>query len=524
MNRLLLGLMLVWLCAPAMVRAARLNSQLRVGGGWDNNVNNTERQEESDTFGLLGGRFTLESEQNVPFTWSLAYEGLYQLYQQESRLDRYWQTFRGEFERPLGPATRISGVATLRQTYDTGSGQFSTGASSQGTVTRGNDRIDRAELTLGLDHQLGLRWSGALNANYRAIRYNARFRADFEAIGGTAALSYALSQRLRLGGGLSLTQQSIDSTSLSPSQTTDFANAFLSWSYVISPLWNLQSRMGPTWIRAEDSEDPPLIVRNIDPTTGASLGFPLVPLISVNRQLSVIDARPGGGCPSAGAGGRVLVTPECNTIGLQFIPVSVGRVDSLVLPNPFEFDTGNDSLTTFANISLVRRGESSTWSTTLSRSDGGNLGGRTSTIVTTLASSFDWKPAERWRLAFSGHYFNRESATDTQQVLGVFVPLDPTNPPVGIDPRFPEGTAVRALGPLGQAGERRVVEADNAVDIDTWVLRFQATREITRQLNGRLLVVYRDQNDKSAFTTTANSFEDLTVTVSLTYTFDSIAF
>jgi hypothetical protein len=95
MNRLLLGLMLVWLCAPAMVRAARLNSQLRVGGGWDNNVNNTERQEESDTFGLLGGRFTLESEQNVPFTWSLAYEGLYQLYQQESRLDRYWQTFRG---------------------------------------------------------------------------------------------------------------------------------------------------------------------------------------------------------------------------------------------------------------------------------------------------------------------------------------------------------------------------------------------------------------------------------------------
>jgi hypothetical protein len=184
-------------------------------------------------------------------------------------------------------------------------------------------------------------------------------------------------------------------------------------------------------------------------------------------------------------------------------------------------------LTTFANISLVRRGERNSWSTSLVRRDGGNLGGRNSTVLTALSSAFRWEPAERWELVFSGRYSKQESATETSQVVPVFVPVSETTLRQDgiLDPNLPDDTAVRRpLDPAGTVAERRVIKLDNAVEIDTWSLRFEATREITRNLRGRMDVAYRNQDNKGQVVTTANTFEDWRVGFSLIYRFDPIAF
>ncbi|MEN8183517.1 MAG: hypothetical protein ABFS46_13395, partial [Myxococcota bacterium] len=179
--------------------------------------------------------------------------------------------------------------------------------------------------------------------------------------------------------------------------------------------------------------------------------------------------------------------------------------------------------TTFANIALVRQGDLNSWTTSLNRTDGGNLGGLTSTVATTLSSTFRWKPAEKWDLSFSGFYVRRESATESTQIVNVYVPVGTGDAP---------NAAVLSLctidnpcnGVADESGERRVVKLDNAVDIDTWSLRFQATRLITRKLSAVMNLSYIDQTNDSQALASASTFDAWRLNLSFVYRFEPIAF
>jgi hypothetical protein len=151
-------------------------------------------------------------------------------------------------------------------------------------------------------------------------------------------------------------------------------------------------------------------------------------------------------------------------------------------------------------------------------------------VVTTLRSSFQFRPAEHWTVLLTGIYSKQESATETSQVVGVFVPLGETTllQDGRVSGFFPPDTAVRypfdVPGTNLEAAERRVVTVDNAIDIDTWTLRASATRQLTYHLSCSVNATYRKQDNNSQALATANSFDGWRVGVSLRYSFDPIVF
>jgi predicted porin len=262
------------LLAPGLVRGVELETDVATGMFWNSNISNASNDEnEEDDFNLdaavrVGFRSDPRS-QNL--TWAVSYRPVYEKFIEHSDFDNLSHLVDGTIGYQLGPATTASLRGRFRQTDRTSRrlpGEDETDPGDPET-TDGKQRVDRLETTMALSHRVTPRWTFSSNVNYDLTEYERKNRSDFWSIGGFGEMSYAVSRRHSLGGGVSLAHQDLQESTTnvtvlrppplpparvpveSPGQTTNFGTLFAAWTYVVNPLWRVNLRAGPTYIKTD---------------------------------------------------------------------------------------------------------------------------------------------------------------------------------------------------------------------------------------------------------------------------------
>jgi hypothetical protein len=127
-----------------------------------------------------------------------------------------------------------------------------------------------------------------------------------------------------------------------------------------------------------------------------------------------------------------------------------------------------------------------------------------------VRSRFFWDPSPRWRFSLTATYTKRESATESSQIVEVVSPLGELQPGTP----FPE-VAIRT-------GELRVVQIDDAVDVDTYALHLRARRSFTRRLSAFVSLDYRRQENHGDFFGMGRETQRFRAAIGFTYGFDPI--
>jgi len=177
----------------------------------------------------------------------------------------------------------------------------------------------------------------------------------------------------------------------------------------------------------------------------------------------------------------------------------------------------NSQFTIFANVRLTKRW-SPNFATTLSyrRSESQASGLSASNIQDAVTLSGNWRPGDRWSFRGSVFYVQRESFSEVQRTLqqaGV-IDLEEFNG-VASEDLFLPGTQ---LG--GRTGLLLSRTIDNAVDTTRWGMQVRAERQLTRNLIGDLRLFYNQQETTQGNPGVSQSFDDFTVILGLSYSFD----
>jgi hypothetical protein len=530
MRRLVL-LAVALLLGAGEASAVELQVRTSAGGVYDSNVgNNTTDENEEYDFSLEGSvELMLRSDpRSTDLTWEVSYRPRYEKFIRFSEFDDLEHLVRGRFEYALTDATKFDGRVRFRQT-DRSSRRLPEDDTSPDPgdpeTSNGSDRVDRVELNLGMSHLLTPRWTLSGNASYDLARYQRSNRSDYDAAGGVLSLSYALTRRQSLGGGLAYTHQALSDTQNRPGQTTNYGTAFLSWQYRITPLWRTNLRVGPAYIRSDDNEQP-------DTFYGSNLFY------TRDGGLVKLDTCPnlgGGDLSSLGFDTR-FGSDQCER--LEDAGGLPNPDSELQLTNPQSFDRKGESLTAFAVASIGRTGEKSNFSLDFRRTQGENYGGRTSQIQNILGSSFLWQPTQRWTILARATWSLRTSATDTSQVVPVLVPAGqagivgvPANAAVLAvpNPNLNMGNGLPSTGfssTTGFTGEARAIDsnADQGVDITTYTVNLRLTRSFSRRLEGFTAFRFRFQDNQGDFLGVGRKQKDIEVGLGVRYLFDAIQF
>ncbi len=487
------GVLAVGLLSASAARGVELRPSTSVSGYWDSDAAS------SGTSGGQGGDVRLDagisaellSEPGSRFNWRLGYAPTYERFADLSDLDNWRHRAFGGFDYALTRATTLAAQGNFSRSIRSNLDQFSDPEAPPTAVPEleaTDEQIDQGSLSVTLSHRFTHRWSAVSSASYSFVDYDREDRSDFDAATASTSLTYRMSEGQSLGGGVSLSRQTI--SSLLAEQETRFGSLFGSWTRQINPAWSLDLRAGPTFIDS-DVQDPAL---------------PRVPtsLASDGRRHPFSASL----CPRLPCNGNVLL-PDAIPEDFRdpFVPV------------PDELQTENSSTTVFANIGVSRRGESSDFSLGYSRSASENFGGRTSTIADVLSSSLRWRPTPLWRLELRGSYAVRQQAT--QQTVPEEIALVPNN---GTFPELPADAALIGVGPDGSALILRTSDEGDALDLESWMLGIQATRTLTRRLSGFVSASYVNQRNRGDLESISvfRSLDRFDVGVGLTYIFDPI--
>jgi hypothetical protein len=508
---------MVVIVAFALASRASQGAELRssLSGSAQYNTNPASAGESSD--GGDGGdvrldgqvRLDLLSDPGQRFTWRLGYAPTYQQFLDLQELDTWRHQATAGFTYGLSRTTTLGGGASFTRTTRTTLEDLDVEPDPEPTLLETDEQVDRGSLGLSLSHSFGPRWSGSGSAGYSFTDYAQADRSDFEAATASTSLSYTLTARQSLGGGLSLSRQIVKEADLrtsggdvstSAEQETRFASLFGSWSYRLSPLWQLSLSAGPTLIDSDlgggnDVQLPP--VTRV-PSAG---GFPL------DANLCTF-VRPLGNGLGVNQGCLLLPTP----LPPGFVsPTAPLRSEDLI-------DQGGADTTVFANFGIVRNGERSRFSLGYRRSAGDNLGGRTSTVADVLSSAFSWQPDADWNFEFRAVYSKQQQATSASVFQGF-----PLVGNAGSVAGIPDDAAVVGVSPDGSA---RVLtgEVDNAFDVDSWRFLARATRRLTRRFSGSVRLSYTDQRNNGLESSVVEDVSNFEIGLGVSYSFDPIRF
>lgn len=348
--------LLLVLVLAAAGQSAQLTGTTRAFGNWESNARNSATDSESAT-NLLGGvDAVLQSERNLPLTWSLNAGTSYQHDLRDADFDNWRANLSGDLRYQRDEATTWTWRARYDRYSHSGVSQADQVPEGPVLVEQKDEYIERFSIGGGLEHMLSRRWSSGFDLGHSLVRYSREDLSDSDSSAAQASFGYQLSRRQSLGFGLRLSRDVVDSSPNNPSEnTTDFANLFGSWSYALSPLWSMSLRAGPTLVRSQRD--------------------------SFTALVSPFDPR----CPNPQPG--------------QLCPIEIGE------------DTQN-STTLFGSAQATRRGLRTQLSLFAQRSEGGSFGENQSTVANTAGSVFSWIPSEKWRLSLRSTWSQRTSATD----------------------------------------------------------------------------------------------------------------
>jgi hypothetical protein len=454
-------------------------------------------------------RLDLTSDPGQRFTWRFGYAPAYERFLDLQDLDNWRHQASAGFTYALSSGTTLAGNASFMRSIRTRQEDVAGVPEPEPILEELEERIDRGSAGLSLSHYFAPRWSGSTSVGYSFTDYERADRSDFEAATASTSLSYTMTARQSLGGGLSLSRQIVKEADIQTAsgdastrseQETRFASLFGSWGYQLSPLWKLDLRAGPTLIDSDvsggtDVELPP--VTRV-PSVG---GFPL------DANLCTFVQPVGNG---------LAVNQECFLLPTPLPPDFVSpeaplRAEDLI-------DPAGAATTLFANFGIVRNGERSQFSLAYSRSAGDNLGGRTSTVADVLSSAFSWQPDADWRLEVRAAYSKRQQATSASVLSGF-----PLVANAGSVSGIPDDVAIVAVGPDGSA---RVLteEVDDAFDVDSWSLFARATRRLTRRLSAFVSLRYADQRNNGLEGGVVQDLDNFEIGLGVSYSFDRIRF
>jgi hypothetical protein len=263
--------MAVALAANA-AQAAELRSSLTGSAQHSSNARSTgdasDGSGDSDVRLDGSARLELLSDPDRRFTWRLGYSPTYERFVDLQDLDNWRHRAVAGFTYGLGRATTLGGNASFSRSIRTNLDEElgDEAPPPEPSLEETDDEIDRGSLGLSLSHSFGPRWSGSTGLSYAFTDYGRSDRSDFEAASANAGLSYAMTSRQSLGGGLSLSRQVVKQADLQTAdgdvstgaeQETRFASLFGSWIYRLSPLWRLDMRAGPTLIDSDLGDPDP---------------------------------------------------------------------------------------------------------------------------------------------------------------------------------------------------------------------------------------------------------------------------
>jgi hypothetical protein len=488
--------------------AAELRSSVDASARYNTNAPSSREGEESSDVHLDGRlRLDLLSDPGRRLNWRLGYAPGYERFLDLQELDNWRHRATGAVSYALTQRTSLAAQADFSRSTRTNVEGDPDAAfpDPQPALEETDEEIDTGSLDLSLSHTFGPRWAGSTSASYAFTDYSREDRSDFEAATASTNLSYAMTARQSVGGGVSFSRQvvkeadletAIGDVSTRAEQVTRFASLFGNWNYELSPLWRLDLQAGPTFIDSDIAGDdaPPLPVTRV-PSVG---GIPLDADVCTVVRFGVDELAVNDLCV-------LLPTP----LPPGFVsPTTTLRSDDLL-------DQGT-STTLFANFGVARSGERTRFSLRYSRSAGENFGGRTSTISDVLTSSWSWRPDLDWSFDLGASYSKRQQATSASVFQGF--PLLANN---GSVPGIPDDVAIVGVRPDGSA---RVLtsEVDDAFDVESWVVSLRASRRITRRFSGFVKVRYLDQVNNGAEGSVVQDLDGFEFGLGIDYAFDPI--
>jgi opacity protein-like surface antigen len=254
MKRVSTSLICVLWFASALAGAAELRTTIETATSYNSNIYSLNETDEVDDIILrLGPEFELRNDSEQRFDYRLNYRGWYQWYAEENAANDFQHRQRLRLGYDFTPRTRLSLDQRFRRVSNLQFDRDDFQAGDTGIDIRQN-RYDRTDVALDLEHQLGRRWTFNAVLDYQTVDFeNNASRSDNDTIGLTGSLAYTLSERHDLGFGLRVANQDFYATPTRLAAESDFLGLVVLWNFRITNRIELRFEGGPTRVETEQN-------------------------------------------------------------------------------------------------------------------------------------------------------------------------------------------------------------------------------------------------------------------------------
>jgi hypothetical protein len=439
------------------------------------------------------------TEDDGKLHWNIDYRFPYEFAVKTTRIDgfRHFLNARGDYF--LSERTRFYAADEFSKS-DALSRNGGTAADDVATIGSFRAPVWRNRATLGVNHLFTPRVSSALSFTHRYFDTDLLNRSQTDVFAGSASMSYMLSSRHQVGGGVTGTYQDFAESNAGtrPPSQTFFLNLFGSWAWMIDETTNLEVSGGPTYIDTQqDAPTPVLTVAQVPTLSGGLQAF------------NYASCESQGDFVLQACNGTVQLTQpaadEIATLPAQDLTFAVP---------PSSNDSNNWNF--FANLALSKR-----WTpvhnTRLSyRRTDSTSSGLGASVLDAIALTHGWKFAERWSTSFRADFTHRKSTTEQDVTLVQVGRFDIEGGCQG--PSGPEDCSVAATS----AGVTNLISrtSSSAIDTNRWGISTQLAHRLTRHIEVALRYRFNQQFSASGTLGSPSDFGDHLVTLGVQYDFD----
>jgi hypothetical protein len=499
---LLIGTLLL----PGTSAALDLDAGLRTSVEWDSNVRRTDGPGQTDDFIFRVAPLVRMLEDRGNFQWNLDYRFPYEWGVKEQKVDGFRHFLSGAGEYYLSERTRLYARNQFSKSEAVSRGGEDAGIDDTVTINSFATPVYRNRATVGVSHNFTPRTSGDFSFSYRYFDTDLPNRARNDVFAGSGRMSYALSPRHRVGGGVSATYQDFSESNegTRPASRSYFLNVFATWVWLLDETTTLTLAGGPTFID------------NKQLSPSATLSRSTYPYVQQGGDVFVLDfdscGNLGGSTPVAEACGALFqVAPAdeqavLDGAGAQSVGFAAGQ-------DPGQVDSS--SWTFFAEASLAKR-----WSPVLDselsyRRTDSTASGLGSAVLDSVRMIHTWRISERWHANFVADFTHRQSTSPTTQVLtevqsGSLSCLDAMGGTFDCDVAMV----------MGGSTFLRSREIDNSIDTNRWGVGTSVSYRITRHLSAGLRYRFNSQASAKRTEGRPSDFGNHLVTLGFQYDFD----
>lgn len=539
--------LVAWAVAiPGALRAADLTFALQGSAEYDSNVFRSSRDEESDVLFRIRPWVQLGESRGQDLSYSLFYAVPAEFAIDHSEVDDVDQQLGGDVRYHVNDRLEVFASDQFRylrselQTNFEGTDDVST----TGLINEQRDRVTMNDARVGSSYQFTPRLQGNVELDHSYFDPTRDDRAQNWQLQGFADLSYLLTPKHHVGGGVMVAHQEFDETQDIVSSTADIYNVFGSWRYAIDEKSDFSVRAGPSLIRAQQ-DDPHAVemqglvpFREVSGSFTAPAGMVLrdgtvltqpatfqngVMLVGqLSRCARIQDGTPGGTPVLTSGQSCPLNIVLDNTVGQDDDLINAIRNATATLLNADPQGDDSTDVTVFAEAVLTRHWTPNLHSALRYAREQGTASGLGGTVVGDfLTLSNTWNMTDKWQFALRSEWSMRNSLSDATRI--VTVAEVPSSPLGGLGgPAFTADIAGVADG-LGGTGIL-LTQRDESTSIDTmrWGVAARATRFFTRNTSGYLQFTYNQQQSQSDSLGDPSDFDDYLATIGIQHVFAPI--